>query len=64
MATFKYDNAYNLPMENGIWFFGFLIAVYVVYRIFTQPPSPKVNTGEFNDVLTSEKYKVKGQYEK
>ena len=52
-------------MENQL-LFGFYVVLgfYLVYRLLRSFNRPKKEShDEINEILTSEKYKVKGQYE-
>lgn len=50
-------------MENQ-FIIGFyvLLGFYLIYRFFRNSNKPHARE-EINDILTSDKYKVKGQYE-
>ena len=53
-----------LDQKIGIWLVA-AVAAYIVYRLFFSAKQPSLTSyeREMEEILTSDKYKVKGQFE-
>ncbi|MFC1768532.1 hypothetical protein ACFLZX_02090 [Nanoarchaeota archaeon] len=49
-------------MEEALIGFSVLVGIYVVYRLLRKPKNPEFDK-MYNDIINSEEYKVKGQYD-